>query len=40
MSDLLNVFSRAGLWIDTAIEPRLTEEAARHYPHEKGPRKA
>jgi SAM-dependent methyltransferase len=33
MSDLLNVFSRAGLWIETAIEPQLTEEAARRYPH-------
>jgi SAM-dependent methyltransferase len=33
MSDLLNVFSRAGLWIETAREPRLTEEAARRYPH-------
>ena len=33
MSDLLNVFSAAGLWIETTIEPRLTEEAARRYPH-------
>ena len=33
MSDLLNVFSTAGLWIETAIEPRLTVEAARRYPH-------
>ena len=33
MSDLLNVFSKAGLWIETAIEPQLTEEAARRYPH-------
>jgi len=33
MSDLLNVFSAAGLWIETAIEPQLTEEAARRYPH-------
>ena len=33
MSDLLNVFSSAGLWIETALEPRLTEEAARRYPH-------
>lgn len=33
MSDLLNVFSAAGLWIETAIEPHLTEEAARRYPH-------
>ena len=33
MSGLLNVFSAAGLWIETAAEPRLTEEAARRYPH-------
>jgi SAM-dependent methyltransferase len=33
MSDLLNVFSTAGLWIETAIEPQLAEEAARRYPH-------
>ncbi len=33
MSDLLNVFSTAGLWIETAIEPQLTEQAARRYPH-------
>lgn len=33
MSDLLNVFSTAGLWIETAVEPQLTEEAARRYPH-------
>ena len=33
MSDLLNVFSAAGLWIETAIEPQLSEEAARRYPH-------
>jgi SAM-dependent methyltransferase len=33
MSDLLNVFSAAGLWIETAIEPQLTDEAARRYPH-------
>ncbi|MEU4242342.1 class I SAM-dependent methyltransferase [Actinoplanes sp. NPDC026619] len=33
MSDLLNVFSAAGLWIETAVEPRLSEEAALRYPH-------
>ena len=33
MSDLLNAFSTAGLWIETAVEPQLTEEAARRYPH-------
>lgn len=33
MADLLNVFSAAGLWIETAIEPQLTAEAANRYPH-------
>lgn len=33
ISDLLNVFSAAGLWIETAIEPQLSVEAARLYPH-------
>lgn len=33
MSDLLNVFSAAGLWIETAAEPHLSEEDARRYPH-------
>lgn len=33
MSDLLNAFSAAGLWIETTREPQLTEEAARRYPH-------
>jgi SAM-dependent methyltransferase len=33
MSDLLNVFSAAGLWIEAAGEPRLGEEAACRYPH-------
>lgn len=33
VSDLLNVFSAAGLWIETAIEPQLTEDARRRYPH-------
>lgn len=33
MSGLLNVFSAAGLWIETTVEPRLTTEAARRYPH-------
>ncbi|MEV4346701.1 class I SAM-dependent methyltransferase [Actinoplanes sp. NPDC049596] len=33
MSDLLNSFSAAGLWIEATVEPRLTEEAARRYPH-------
>jgi SAM-dependent methyltransferase len=33
MSDLLNAFSKAGLWIETAIEPQLTGDAACRYPH-------
>jgi SAM-dependent methyltransferase len=33
MSGLLNAFSAAGLWIETTVEPRLGEEAARRYPH-------
>jgi SAM-dependent methyltransferase len=33
VSDLLNVFSAAGLWIETAAEPRLSAEAARRHPH-------
>ncbi len=33
LSDLINVFSAAGLWIETAIEPQLSEDARRRYPH-------
>ncbi|HEX5918635.1 MAG TPA: hypothetical protein VFY76_12310 [Nocardioides sp.] len=33
MSDPLNTFSAAGLWIEEALEPHLTEDAARRYPH-------
>lgn len=33
MSDLLNAFSAAGLWIESAVEPQLTEDAAERYPH-------
>jgi SAM-dependent methyltransferase len=33
VSDLLNVFSAAGLWIETTVEPQLAEDAARRYPH-------
>jgi SAM-dependent methyltransferase len=33
MSDLLNVFSAAGLWIETAVEPQLSEDARSRYPH-------
>jgi SAM-dependent methyltransferase len=33
ISDLVNVFSAAGLWIETAVEPQLSEDARRRYPH-------
>jgi SAM-dependent methyltransferase len=33
ISDLINVFSAAGLWIETAVEPQLSEDAARRFPH-------
>jgi len=33
MSDLLNTFSAAGLWIETTVEPQMPEDARREYPH-------
>ena len=33
ISDLINTFSAAGLWIETAVEPQLSEEARRRFPH-------
>ena len=33
MSDLINIFSAAGLWIETAIEPQLSDEDRRRFPH-------
>ncbi len=33
ISDLINVVSAAGLWIETAIEPQLSDDARRRYPH-------
>jgi SAM-dependent methyltransferase len=33
MSDLLNIFSAAGLWIEAAVEPQMSAEAAERYPH-------
>jgi hypothetical protein len=33
MSDLLNIFSAAGLWIEATVEPHLSEDAARRFPH-------
>jgi SAM-dependent methyltransferase len=32
MSDLLNVFSAAGLWIETTVEPQMSEDVGRRYP--------
>jgi SAM-dependent methyltransferase len=33
IADLINLFSAAGLWIETAVEPQLSEDAGRRYPH-------
>lgn len=33
ISDLINTFSAAGLWIETAVEPQLSDDARRRYPH-------
>lgn len=33
ISDLLNTFSAAGLWIEVAEEPQLSEDARRKFPH-------
>lgn len=33
VSDLINVFSAAGLWIEAAVEPQLSEDDRRSYPH-------
>ena len=33
ISDLINVFSAAGLWIETAVEPQLSDDDRRRYPH-------
>lgn len=33
MSDLLNVFSAAGLWIEATVEPQLSEDSRARYPH-------
>ena len=33
MSDLLNAFSAAGLWIETTVEPQLSKDARRRYPY-------
>ncbi|HEX8550625.1 MAG TPA: class I SAM-dependent methyltransferase [Abditibacteriaceae bacterium] len=33
ISDLINIFSAAGLWIEAASEPQLSDEARCRYPH-------
>lgn len=33
MSDLLNTFSAAGLWIETTVEPQMAEDLRGRYPH-------
>ena len=33
MSDLLNMFSTAGLWIEATVEPQMPEPARRRFPH-------
>jgi len=33
MSDLINDFSAAGLWIEALVEPQLPEDAGRRFPH-------
>lgn len=33
MSDLINVFSAAKLWIEAAVEPQLSEDAGGRFPH-------
>ncbi len=33
ISDLLNEFSAAGLWLESAAEPQLPEDARQRYPH-------
>lgn len=35
MSDLLNTFSAAGLWIETTVEPQMPADAAERHPHKK-----
>lgn len=33
MSDLINIFSAAGLWIEAAVEPQLSDDARNRFPH-------
>lgn len=32
MSDLLNTFSAAGLWIEESVEPQMSPDAAARFP--------
>lgn len=33
MSDLLSIFSAAGMWVETAVEPQMSREIGERYPH-------
>jgi SAM-dependent methyltransferase len=33
MSDLLNIFSAAGMWVETTVEPQMSPEIGESYPH-------
>lgn len=33
MSDLLNIFSAAGMWVETTVEPQMSREIGERYPH-------
>jgi SAM-dependent methyltransferase len=33
MSDLLNIFSAAGMWVETTFEPQMSREIGERYPH-------
>lgn len=35
MSDLLNIFSAAGMWVETTTEPQMSREISERYPHKK-----
>ncbi|HET7388714.1 MAG TPA: hypothetical protein VFJ19_18840 [Nocardioidaceae bacterium] len=33
ISDLINTFTAAGLWIETAVEPQMPADVGQRYPH-------
>lgn len=35
MSDLLNIFSAAGMWVETTAEPQMSQEIGDRYPHKR-----